>query len=410
MNQNPSPLPNVQLRFITDKNPWADGSDIPSLPTAGNILLCLLLVACAAYPIVSAPPQAYTVCLLVALVATLIFVVRSVTVGVLAAVLFFGGCLVGGLPGGVYTLALMATVGIGAFLISTCRSYALAAVPVAAYALSLLLCRDPMLAVLALIPFPAAFILAYNTMQNRSRVSSICLVSAILGVCALFGGALVWYRQNGTIVLSEVVTAAEALRTQFVTVMTSDATLMQALQMTLDNTGTGIEATALIQSSVELVFNMLPGLAILGLNLISFASQLTCIRTYRGVGMKQLITHTAQIFVLSIPAAILYLVCCIASIFSEDFTLTSAVFENLRLILLPGMCLVGVFKLGADFQRGVSKIWIAVVIGAALLAPSMLILCVSISGAIATLMRPIVARILLSQPKDNSSDHSDDPR
>ena len=151
---------------------------------------------------------------------------------------------------------------------------------------------------------------------------------------------------------------------------------------------------------------MLPGLAIFGLNLISFAAQLTCIRTYRGVGMKQLVTHTAQIFALSLPAAILYLICCIASLFSKDVTLTAAVFENLRLVLLPGMCLVGVFKLGADLQRGVSKLWIAVIIGAAILAPTMLILCVSISGAMATLMRPLIARILLNQQNDPPSDHS----
>ena len=409
MNQNSAPTPGVQLRFITDKNPWADGSSVPSLPVVGNLLLCLLLVACAAYPVVVAPPQIYTVCLLIALIATLVFVVRSVTVGILAAVLFLGGCLVGGLGGGVYVLALMATVGIGAFLISTWRSYALVAVPVAAYLLSLALCRDPMISVLSLIAFPASFILAYNTMQNRPRVSSICLVSVLLGLCAVFGGAIAWYRTSGVIVLSEVIAAAEALRENVIVTMTSDQTLMEALQMTLDGTGTGIEAGALIRSSVELVFNMLPGLAILGLNLLSFAAQLTCIRTYRGVGMKQLVTHTAQIFVLSVPAAILYLICCIASLFAKEVTLTAAVFENLRLILLPGMCLVGVFKLGADLQRGVSKIWTVVIIGAALLAPSMLILCVSISGAIATLMRPLIARILLSQPKDNS-DPPSDPR
>lgn len=410
MNQNHVPSPGPQLRFITDKNPWAPGSDIPSLPLVGNLLLCLLLVACAAYPVVVTPPQIYTVFLLAALVAALIFVVRSVTVGILAAVLFVGGCVVGGLPGGVYAVSLMAIVGIGAFLISTCRSYALAAVPVAAYALSLVLCRDPMLAVLALIAFPAAGILAYNTMQNRPRVSSICLVSVLLGLCAMFGGAIVWYRESGAIVMSEVIAAAEALREQIVTVMTSDETLMGALQMTLDQTGTGIQAEALVQSSVELVFNMLPGLAILGLNLISFAAQLTCIRTYRGVGMKQLVTHTAQIFVLSVPAGVLYLVCCVASLFSKDFTMAAAVFENLRLVLLPGMCLVGVFKLGADLQRGVSKLWIAVMIGAAILAPSMLILCVSISGAMATLMRPIVARILLNQQNDPPSDPSNGPQ
>lgn len=90
--------------------------------------------------------------------------------------------------------------------------------------------------------------------------------------------------------------------------------------------------------------------------------------------------------------------------------MAAAVFENLRLVLLPGMCLVGVFKLGADLQRGVSKLWIAVMIGAAILAPSMLILCVSISGAMATLMRPIVARILLNQQNDPPSDPSNGPQ
>ena len=113
--------------------------------------------------------------------------------------------------------------------------------------------------------------------------------------------------------------------------------------------------------------------------------------------MAELMTKASQLFVHSILAAIIYVVCFVVAIFPSEMTMFGAVVYNLLLILLPGMALIGVYKLVGDIRRGMSKIWLFILIGCAIFQPMMLVFCISFSGALTTLTRPLIARMLLKQ-------------
>jgi hypothetical protein len=78
--------------------------------------------------------------------------------------------------------------------------------------------------------------------------------------------------------------------------------------------------------------------------------------------------------------------------------------QNLLIILLPGMALVGVFKLVSDVKRGISRLWLFVLVACAVFMPYMLLLLIAFSGALTTLTRPLLTRMILSsQDKDDQS-------
>jgi hypothetical protein len=117
--------------------------------------------------------------------------------------------------------------------------------------------------------------------------------------------------------------------------------------------------------------------------------------------MKPLLSRTAQLFILSVPSAVIYMFCFVVTLFSGASNMFIAVVHNLLIILLPAMTLIGIFKLAGDLKNGVSRLWMLILVGCAIIAPYMLILCISFSGALTTLTRPLITRMILkSQDKD----------
>lgn len=408
MNQKHPPIPNVQVRHIPDPNPWETLESIPHMPTAGGVMLSLLLVACAAYQLPFSPPVYYTLPLLLACILALLCAVRSVAVGVASGALFVGGYVFGGfsLEAGLALLCPILIMGLGAYLISTYRSRWLVLIPVAAYVVAFVMCRDVTLSLLSLIAFPAAGILAHQTMRNQSRVSAICMTTLIYGLCLAFGYVLLARREGVTISFDAMATMLDATREQIIDATLSTEPLMQMLDKAY--AGTGLASRDVVVSLVNLIFNMLPGMVIVLINLMTYTAQLTCTRAYVGTGAKQLLSRTAQLFILSIPAGLIYIFCLAVSLFSGASNIFTAVVHNLLIILLPGMTLVGIFKLAADLKHGISRLWMLILIGCAIIAPYMLILCISFSGALTTVSRPLVARMILkNQGKDGPTDPRD---
>ncbi len=395
---NTTPEPNVQIRALPDPNPWETLQNIPKLPAAGTALLSLLVLAATLYHPALTPHSAYTVVLLGACVLVLVALVRSLMVGIASTVLFAGGYLLGMLVGAdpltVATVALASTVaiGIGAFLITTCRSKALYLIPVAVYVAALLLSRDFIIAALTLIPFPAMGILAHCIMRNQGRVWSICLTSFMYGLCLVFGITLWHYHTVGPITMDALFHSLELSRDQAIAALLSYEPYTALLAKTYE--GVDISLQTLITAQVEFVFNILPALIIGAFNLIAYTAQLLCVRTYASTGMSKLMTITSQLFVHSILSALLYIVCFIIAIIPSEMTMFGAVVYNLLLILLPGMALIGIYKLVGDIRRGMSKIWLIILIGCAVFQPMMLVFCISFSGALTTLTRPLIARVV----------------
>lgn len=406
MNQSPK-APHVSYRIVADPNPWADPPTLPRLSHIGTLLLSLFVLACAVYPAANAS-DAYAAAMLLACTGVYLAVVRSLLPSLAALALFLLGCAAGGLGGGVLLLCLVCTVAIGAYLICTVRSWWLVCVPVLAYACALIVGADAVQAVVCLIAFPAAGILAYAIMQNSGRVGTICATSAILGLCAVFALALLYYRSHGTLSWSELMTLLTDLRERLlVTLLESDqlATLQESLnELSPDR---AIDASELVRTSVELTFTLLPAFAVTLCNFLGYTAQLSCTRAFVGTSMKQLMTQVSQLFIMSVPSAIVFLICAVAALFSDITSLSGAVIVNLCLILLPGTCLVGVFKLIGDVRRRRSPVMILLIIAALIFAPQFLIFGIALSGATTTLLRPLITRMMLSgyhQGKDDPSD------
>ena len=370
----------------------------------GTLLLCLFVLACAVYPAVDAP-QPYTTIMLVCCAVVYLAVVRSVLPALAALVLSVIGGMVLGPGGGTLTLCLLCAVTIGAYLICTVRSWLLVAVPVLAYALALIIGGDALLSLLALITFPAAGILAYAIMKNSGRVGTVCATSTAFGLLSLFGLALVWYRNHGTVSWNELVTLLTDVRDQLIVTLQQSEQLA-ALQQSYDelNMGTSIDVAALVRTVIETLFTLLPATAITFCNLLGYAAQLSCTHAFVGTGMKQLMTRTSQLFILSVPSAIVFLICTVTMLFSSVETLGGAVVANLFFILLPAMCLVGLFKLIADVRQRLSPLLIVLCVAALIFAPHFLVLGLALSGAATTLLRPLITRLMLSAHHQNKDE------
>ena len=125
-----------------------------------------------------------------------------------------------------------------------------------------------------------------------------------------------------------------------------------------------------------------------------------------------MMTRTAQLFVLSVPAGLISAFCSIVLfihvLLSMFFTVQAGLFIivliNLQLILLPGTCVVGAWKLYADFRRRPSIFVAITVVISAVLMPMMLLISLSLSGAFTTVVRPLIAKMLAEGivPDDHS--------
>ena len=405
MNQSQNPS-RVSFRLVPDPNPWADPATLPRLSRIGTLLLSLFVLACAVYPTAPASPPLYTGIMLLCCAVVYLSVVRAVLPAIAAAVIFLLGTLSGSLTGGVLALCLLCAVSIGAYLVCTVRSWWLLTVPALAYAIALVLCGDPLFSLVALVAFPTAGILAYAIMQNSGRVGTICATSAVFGLLAVFVLALVWYRTNGAVSFDELKALFSEVREQLIITM-QESEYLALLQQWLDDMPlAGIDAHTFIRTSVELGFALLPATLVTLCNLFGYAAQLTCTRAFIGTGMKGLMTRVSQLFVLSVPSAIVFFICAIASLFANALALGGAVVTNLMLILLPGMCLIGIYKLIADARNHFSPLMLLLVVAALLFAPAFLILGLALSGAMTTLLRPLFTRMMLMSHMQDKNDPS----
>lgn len=420
MNQSPNPAgqPNT-VRLFREKNPWTSLDPLPRLAPLTSILLSLFLIACAAFQPYAFSLPVYSVALLLACLVYFFRIARSPFAIVSALAVFAAGYLAGLLIDyqaaalyGVFALAQLCVIGVGAALICTCRSRWLAVIPFAVYGLSYLLCGDALLAVFPLLMLPAAGILAFATMRNLPRVPVICLTSCIAGVCAAFALALLWYRANGAISLSAVVEAVDAYRVSVTDAMTA---YLKDYFSVLPNPPASLteNITAFTESLVNLIFTLSPALAITLVNLLAYSAQILCVQSFRGLKIPSFTTVSAQIFAMSTPSAILYLIATLLSLFISDASLFGATVENFRLVLLPGMCIVGFWKLMSDLHRRRSPGWFFILlIVATFLLPGVVFFCLSVSGAVTTLVRPLIARMIAEgkfPPDDPNAPPQDKP-
>ena len=407
MNNAQSPMRPL-IRLVPDPNPWDDEAALPKLRLPATVLLALLVLACAVY--LPTDSSTYTYVMLAVCAVAYLAVVRSLAAGALGALVYLGGAVLGGVAYGVWALCLLVTVTVGAYLVCTVRSYWLLLIPAVAYLVSLLICRDAMLAVLSVLAMPGAGVLAHATMKNSGRVASVSLCSLMLAFCGIFGLALLWYHRYGAISLEDIRETILAVRDELIAVMEQTEYLELIEQwLATQPLSNRVTPDIFIHTTINTTFSLLPAFAILGVNLLSFSAQVGCTNAFVGTGFPMMATRSARLFILSVPSAIIFLIAGAGWLFFG-----SPLMLNLVIILLPAMCIVGVYKLIADFKTRVSPLTIILIIAAVLFAPALLLFGVAVSGAVTTLIRPLVTKLVLEKAReqmrgdDNDSQDGDD--
>ena len=178
-------------------------------------------------------------------------------------------------------------------------------------------------------------------------------------------------------------------------------------QGTIDMGLAPFDRAAFSADLVLAAFAVLPALLVLAFNFFALAAQTLCHRAYVGSGMPRLATRTAALFIMSVPSAIIFMVCGVITMFTSGESLVSAAIHNVAYILFPPMCLIGFFKTVGDLRRQAKPFVIVIIAITAVVVPYALLLWLALSGAFATLMRPLITRMLLEN-QANSDDNSND--
>ena len=130
-----------------------------------------------------------------------------------------------------------------------------------------------------------------------------------------------------------------------------------------------------IRRSMDALFNMLPAVLFLACSIPAYLGQRLLNSSYVTNGMSAVVTPESEFFTMSLPSAVLYAVSLFVSVLAIDgIGFVSMVADNLCLILLPGMLLLGMryFKQQFGVGRAGSRRWITVLL--------IVMLCCATSG------------------------------
>ena len=276
--------------------------------------------------------------------------------------------------------------------------------PLAAYALTALLSRDPLGALLVLIPWPAAVVLALSTRRSAeqedgpNRVGVICAVSATMGLTLVAYGALALFRVLGTLEPAALDKALETVREGIVQSFLAYE-IPEGVDPELVDKWNSIMTYANLREMVNSGFNLLPGVAIAAILMLVAACQAVQHAALRTFGYEDSVTNRVKEFRMSLVACIVFLVAYLL-VFLENSTISSlvgTVAQNVTIILLPGLALAGMLRairaLTKKGAKGMGCLFFFIILIPCLLIVAPFVLAAvevvgNISSAVAKLLNP----------------------
>lgn len=350
-------------------NPWQKRNELPCLPASHTVTSVLaLLIASLGLPFlfyewVAVAMLAYFFFYVVYTAKTpftvsVILVTVSLIV-MLSGTIEIGTVRIGAFQIGAFMMALLIGTMTGTYLFTASRLRAFTLlIPLAAFAAAAVITGSLILALFALAFVPSALLLSYATLTGRGRTSAICFATfgfllVLLGVLA----AIVASAKGGLgreQILSSVNDARGWLLSFFQQIRElmlestaglsaqTDAVNAQITQMLSDETLTELVAQ---------LFNLLPGLAVVLFSVLSFEAQLLLNAGYHRAGLDAVLTRGARFLTVSVSAAVLYTVSFVLIFVLPATSLASAVVQNLALILMPILCVIGIQGLLISLSR-----------------------------------------------------------
>lgn len=409
------------MTFSTRKNETSVPIPIPrtGIPGASGILLHILLVLTAAMipfgltvPLGQTAGEVVSVALLLLMAA---YFMRSAKAsgkasrGILPLMvlgsLFLLYAFQSMLPAAIL-FSLIFTVGEGSVLLATASSKQALWFPlvlIAAFGISFGLCRRVDIALLSLIPFPAAFALAFGTRSSAAkdtgltRVGVICLTSLVLGATLLAAAAWFLYNLLGSLELSAIMEFINEFR---------EALIQEFLSLEVAS-GNAVttpfkEYEAEITYAVNSAFNSLPATLVVAVNVCAAVAQMITLSGLHAFGFGASVTDRVRLFRISAVSSGVFILAWITTLIAnaETTTVVGTIAQNLITILLPGLALAGLLRLMQSMARKGGRMGCVIFLFLfipclALLAPVLL----AIYEALSAVVGPLLAK--LKPPSDD---------
>ena len=230
-------------------------------------------------------------------------------------------------------------------------------IPILAYAVTIAVSQDAVSSAAVLIPFPPMIVLAWGTRNSAekqdglTRVGVICATSLALGLSIGVMTLVGVYRRLGTLEPAVLLEALEGFRTALIDEIASTEIPTEGFNEEAIEEFKNMLSYANVTNVVNSVFNLLPALAIVVVNLLSATVQLIQHGTLRAFGCGDSITDRVRAFRMSLISCVVFLVAYLIA-FLESFmegsvasSLTGTVAQNVYVILLPGLAFAGMLRL-----------------------------------------------------------------
>ena len=348
------------------------------------------------------------------LFAYVVFAARSpatVTVVLLTAMLgltfgFEGASVVLSLIVGGMTLAYLMTV--------LKRSYPALLLPLAGFAISFAVSQDWQTSLLALSFLPAALLLSVATVGGKGRTTAICYTEVGYLISLLVLLLFLVQRATGGIGREQILGFFEGIRASVTSevLATRDGLLSMIAEVPTESAKQLAEQMAAFYSEdvVSLLFNMLPGVAVILCSILAFDAQMLLGVHYVNSGWKDVVTKEYRFFTMSVTAAVLYTLTFVLSLFISPLTMAGAVIQNVSMILLPGFLVLGARSIAVSFARarGGMRIFLILLFGALFCCSGGGFSLIAIWGAYDRVMVALHKKLSEKIREMGGGDHSDD--
>lgn len=300
-------------------------------------------------------------------------------------------------------------MGEGAILLATQPKKSLVSfplVPLVAFGVAALVCKELDVALLTLIPLPATIALAQGTRSSAAkengltRVGVICLTSLCFGITVVGFGLWFLHQSLGTLEISAIRDMLDTLRTQ-VTAQILELNLTSGQETIYPFQG----QEALVADTVAITINILPGIFVAFCNIVATLAQMLTLSGLTAFGFGDSVTGRVKAFRISVVSSFVFLLAWIVALIAnaESTTLVGTVAENFTIILMPGMALAGFLRLTITLaKKGCAPGCLLILVFFIPCVSTYAFIIFAMYEAIAAVFGPLVAKL---KPPKNDDDH-----
>ena len=398
------------------QNPWEDRKALPPASVSSKIaaaLACFL----SAFAIPLSGDDILSLLFLAIFVAFCVLIARAPA---FTSILLLPAAILTVLTSEFWVGSIFLAVTIGtaslAFLLTVMRhSYLALLIPVLSAGVSFAALRDLETALFALLFLPAAVLLAIATRLGKRRVTAICFAigGGLLSLIVVLGIYL--WRECGALDRNTIITFATDFRQQLILELIGARD--ELLAIAREDGGAQAQkiytqisesfTDAAITNTVSQIFNLIPAIVAVICSVLAFEAQLLLNLLYRRGGLSCVITREARAFGMSVSSAVLYAVSFLLMIFLPGFSMAGAVVQNLCLMLVPGLCVMGMqqlLTLSSGAGGGKRLFLILTVAGAFICYPGGAFYILAMWGAY-TVIAGAVQRKIIQKLVENSGIH-----